>query len=182
MARPVLIILGLLGFFSCRNSIQEVRATAAMYEPATEIGRNIHMKYTDGQKLLMTLEAREIIRHNEKEPWTEFPAGVIIRFYNDSAQSPTVLQAGYARQYEQKNLLTFRDSVKITGPEHSLVTDELTWNQKEHTIHTDKFVKIVTPNERISGTGLEADEDLSHYKILNITGTVHVEEPTDENL
>ena len=64
-----------------------------------------------------------------------------------------------------------------------LYTDELIWNEKEERIYSDKFVRIVTPEQRISGNGFEADQEFTVYKVKEITGQVYVESnETDEDL
>ena len=57
-----------------------------------------------------------------------------------------------------------------------LETEKLIWEEKNASIRTESAIRITTPNEIITGYGLEADEDFSNYSIRNISGIVNVEE------
>ena len=178
-----ILILSFL-LFSCNNDIQQVKQTARMYEPTLERASNIVMDYSAEGVRIMTLTAPLIIRHQVKEAYLEFPEGIHIEFYGDSSSTGTSLSARKAIKYETKNQTIFSDSVRVKNANgYQLFTDELIWDEDEETVSSDKFVKIVTPDERLTGTGLNAKQDLSNYKILNITGTVHVKKnTTNENL
>jgi len=184
MLKLIFLFIVALVFTSCRNDIEQVKQTAKMYEPSLERASNIIMYYSTEGIQKMTLKAPLIIRHQVKEAYLEFPDGIEIEFYGDSSTTGTKLTARKAIKYEAKNETIFSDSVHIINANgYQLFTDELIWDENKQSIKSDKFVKIVTPDERLTGTGLSAKQDLSNYKILNITGTVHVKKNTnDKNL
>jgi lipopolysaccharide assembly outer membrane protein LptD (OstA) len=64
--------------------------------------------------------------------------------------------------------------INIKG--EKLNSEELIWNNKNKKIYTEKFVTIQTKDEIIYGDGLEANEDLTNYKIKKIRGTIQVKE------
>jgi hypothetical protein len=57
-----------------------------------------------------------------------------------------------------------------------LTSEHLLWFESERKIRTQGFVRIVTPNERIQGYDLVADEDLATYTLARVTGQVTFEE------
>ena len=67
---------------------------------------------------------------------------------------------------EVKNLLT----------DEQLNTEELFWKRTTKKIFTDKFVTIRQQGDVIYGEGLDADQDLSHYDIINPHGHTEIEE------
>ncbi len=58
----------------------------------------------------------------------------------------------------------------------TLRTEALTWDEAGRSLRTDGFVQIVTPEERLQGYRLVADENLETYSLARITGQVTVEE------
>jgi hypothetical protein len=55
-----------------------------------------------------------------------------------------------------------------------LNTEELRWDQDSGKIYTDQFVRITTPDQIITGTGLVSDQSFSDWEILNVSGTLNV--------
>jgi hypothetical protein len=51
-------------------------------------------------------------------------------------------------------------------------TEKLFWTRNDGKVFTNDAVKITTRDEIILGEGLEATEDFSDLKILNVTGTL----------
>ncbi len=52
-----------------------------------------------------------------------------------------------------------------TSDNRTLVSEWIEWKEDDRLLRTDRFVQITTPDEVVSGTGLEASEDLSSYRI-----------------
>lgn len=70
----------------------------------------------------------------------------------------------------------YGDVVVVTQEGKRLYSEQLTWLQADRSIRTRRFVRIVTPTERVQGNGLVADEDLATYQIGRFTAEVEVEE------
>ena len=58
----------------------------------------------------------------------------------------------------------------------TLYTEKLIWVEKEDRIYTDTYVRIVRRDEIIFGDGLESNQQFTRYKILNIKGTIALNE------
>lgn len=68
-------------------------------------------------------------------------------------------------------------NVVVTTEEgRRLESEYLTWNQRDRTIRTRRFVQITTPNESVQGNGLIADEDLETYRIGRFRAEVEVDD------
>lgn len=103
------------------------------------------------------------------------PKGLKLVFYNDSMGVSSRLTANYGISYENSHEMIVRDNVQVVNVNGEIMnTEELIWNSKTEKITSDKFVKIQTKDEIIYGDGLEANQDLTNYKIRKIRGTIHL--------
>jgi LPS export ABC transporter protein LptC len=66
--------------------------------------------------------------------------------------------------------------VAVNADGDTLKTEKLTWLQKEKRIFSDKYVRIIRSDQVITGIGLESDENLKNWKILQPKGTLYVNE------
>jgi hypothetical protein len=51
-----------------------------------------------------------------------------------------------------------------------LNTEKLIWDQNRQLIYTDKFVRITTPSEVLTGEGMESTQDFSDWTIKTPRG------------
>lgn len=170
--------------WQCASDIEEVEETAARYAPAVERGKDITLLYNEEGQQRIKLTAPQIVQHKIDDAYVEFPEGLNVWFYNDSMQTVSTLTARYAIRYEKELQTIFRDSVVIhnrLGEE--VYTEEMTWDEGEEKVYSDKFVRIITPDKRLTGKGFEANQEFTDYTIQQITGQVYVQsDQTDENL
>ena len=169
---------------SCRSDINKVKETAAMYEPSKETGYDIEMLYSDWGNIKIKLLAPVVVRHQTENPYLEFPKGLHLYFYDEQMNVESELQAKYAIRYENIQQTIFRDSVHIENVKNETMdSEELIWDEKNERIYSNKLVKVVTPEERITGTGFTAAQDFSSYKFTNITAIFNVStDKIDEDL
>lgn len=176
LIRGFAVLLLAIGIQACGHSMDEVRETVARYEPATETGRNITLNYFEDGIHKARLTAPVIVSHKAQEPYMEFPEGLNMRFFDANKRETGTLSARYAIRNEKKRETIFRDSVVVRNEKNEeLFTEEMIWDEDNAIIYSDKFVRIVTPEERITGRGFEADQEFKSYTIKNITGQVYVE-------
>jgi len=178
MQKLVLIIFLLLPvFYSCENDITEINKIASPEDAQIEVGKKIELLYSSNGKVRARLIAPELLRHRTKTPFTEMPKGLKMYFYNDSMVSESKLTAKYGISYEKSNEMIVRDSVVVINLKgEKLETEELVWNEQTQKITSSKFVKIQTKDEIIYGDGMEANSDLTNYKIKKIRGTIRLKE------
>ena len=178
MQKLVLIIFLLLPvFYSCENDITEINKIASLEDAQIEVGKKIELLYSSNGKVRARLIAPELLRHRTKTPFTEMPKGLKMYFYNDSMVSESKLTAKYGISYEKSNEMIVRDSVVVINLKgEKLETEELVWNEQTQKITSSKFVKIQTKDEIIYGDGMEANSDLTNYKIKKIRGTIRLKE------
>lgn len=139
------------------------------------VGYNIYTNYTDSGKVKMRMWAPE---QQELETGDRvFPKGIKIDFYEKGKVSST-LTAKQATFSKVTGVYTVRNNVVIQSNDQNkkLNTEELKWFPKTHRvkIENDKFVKIQTQTEILTGMGLDASEDFRSYKIKKPQGVFAV--------
>lgn len=155
---------------------KEVHKFQKPYAGPQLIVSNIRALVSDSGKPQILMSAPQQIEYETGNRY--FPNGIQIDFYDeDTAKKPSQLTAKKGKFDKNKNLYTVTEDVVIQNyVEHKkLQTEELHWNPQTHKIFTDKFVKIQTPEELLTGTGLESNEDFSSYKILKVAGIFPVD-------
>ncbi len=168
----------LLSVAACTNSINEINAVTGRERVGEDHGSDVTILYSKGGKIQARLFAHTFIRaEGANPPYTEMKDGMKVEFFNDSAQIRSTLTARYARAYERESNVLIRDSVHIINDKgEQLYTKELVWNQRLQKFFTEKPVRIITPTQVLTGTGMEASQDFSEYQIRNITGSVQVQQ------
>ena len=170
------IIFGMMFFVSCVNDIDEVNNAAKLAEPGVERGKNIELFYSEYGNVKVRVTAPTVTRFLTDNPYTEFNDGLKVDFYNDSLRVTSHLTANYGIRYENEMKTIMRNDVQVVNENNEhLSTEELIWDEKNHIIYSDKFVKITTPDQVIYGEGMEADEQLTTYKIKKPQGTIRTE-------
>lgn len=108
----------------------------------------------------------------------EFPEGIYIEFYEVDGTISATLKANKAFYNKENDLYTGVGDVIVRNikKEEQLNTEELFWKQNEQRVYTDKFVRIESEGDILTGEGLTAKQDFSSYKILKPTGTYSMPE------
>ena len=176
------IIFGMILMVSCVNDIDDVNNAAKLAEPGVERGKNIELFYSEYGNVKVRVTAPTVTRFLTDNPYTEFNDGLKVDFYNDSLRVTSNLTANYGIRYENEMKTIMRNDVQVVNENNEhLSTEELIWDEKNHKIYSDKFVKITTPDQVIYGEGMEADEQLTTYKIKKPQGTIRTEMDATES-
>jgi len=170
---------GMIMFFSSceQNSIEKINAlTSEINAPDISV-TNTEIIYSEGAFIKVKIISPEINRYLLiEEPYTEFPKGLHVEFY-DSLQRPSShIKANYCIFNENEKLWTAEHDVVAVGEKgDTLNTEYLIWDQNKKIVYTDRYVRITNKDGIMHGKGFEAKQDLSTYKILNPRGTISVE-------
>ncbi len=164
--------------FSCERDTEAIiNLTKADTMPAMTV-KNICV--TQSEKGMITLElTAPLLRAFEgKDPYTEFPQGVHIVFFDSLMRPKSELTAGYGVSYDSRNTMEARNDVVIRNfnKREQLNTEKLTWDQNRRKVFTDEFVKITQVDKIVHGKGMESDEVFDNWVIRNVTGTIYVSE------
>lgn len=163
-------IPGLTLFFivSCKEPVK-VKVIKPYKGPSMVVYKLVALLTDSAQPKILMKAPRQIEYENGNR---DFPDGVFIEFYGEKNQKSSILTSKKAKYNKEKNVYTATEDVQIINKEEgkTLNTEELHWNPATKKIYTDKFVQIKSPDQLLTGTGLEANEDFSSYRILKVSG------------
>ena len=173
------ILLGIIFlFFSCtKNEIEKINSiTDKSNLPDLRI-ENTEIIYSEYGKTKTKLISPLIKRYiNIEKPYTEFPKGIHVFFYDSLQNEIASIRSNYAINNESENLWIAENDVQVVNTKgDTLNTEYLTWNQKKKKIYTDEYVRMTYKDGIIHGKGLEANEDLTNWEIQNISGIINID-------
>ncbi len=162
---------------SCHNETSEINELMSRQSFTEDKAEDVVIIFSENGKVKGRLFATEfIVNEHARPPYMDARKGLRIESYNDSTQLQSVLTAKYGRYYMQKGNILLRDSIVVVNSEGKrLTTEELVWNDQLKKFYTEKFVSIKTPTQVMYGDGLEANQDFTWYKIINIKGMMQVD-------
>jgi LPS export ABC transporter protein LptC len=163
---------------SCKNDIETINALTNELELPDISGFNIEISYTDSGILKGKIIAPEANDYNRKEePFTEFPKGMKVLFYDLAGNPESYIQAKYAIFYKKKQLWEARGQVLAENPgkKEKLETEQIFWDQKTKRIYSEEFATITNQTGVFYGeNGFEAKEDLSKWWMKGYKGKINV--------
>lgn len=177
--RNIVSIFIVAMFFSCSNSVQEVRDFLA--DKNLPIGEvyNVDLKYTDSGMVRFRLKAPLMLDFSNREfqPYSEFPKGIKITSIERNRDSITI-DGNYAISYKKTEVSEIKNNVIIYNfaQKHKLQTNQIYWDQKTHYFFTDDKFIFFTHTDTIRGVGFEASEDLKNWWVKNQTGVLQIKE------
>ncbi|CAN5456785.1 hypothetical protein BH23BAC1_BH23BAC1_02310 [soil metagenome] len=142
--------------------------------PVLEVDSSLTL-YSDSAKVrVKVIAAKQFEFSNGNQ---EFPEGIYIEFYEVDGVLSSTLKADKGFYTKESDLYTAIGNVILISllKDEKLNTEELFWKRIEQRVYTDKFVRIETNEDILTGEGLTAKQDFSSYKILKPAGTYSIE-------
>ena len=167
MNRYLLFSLSLLvSLFSCREGVDP--ESLQVYDGPVNSAQNIHILHSDSAVLRSEITAPKQLEFANGN--LEFPEGIDIQFFNLQGQLETTMRADKGYFLRDQNLYKGEGNVQVKNlpKDQRLQTEELFWNQAERKIYTEKFVTIQERQTIFNGTGMEADDGFSTYKLKKV--------------
>ena len=174
-ALALLIVLTFSACFS--NDKEELKVVEDEQERPSLIVRDLHTTVTDSGFIKYDFETVELMQYdNVEEPYINFPKGLKFKMFSNKGKIlKTTIKCNNAKYYKEKNLWELNNDVEArTEKGDVLNTEQLFWDTKAHKINSEKFVRISTKNQVITGYGFESDEKLSKYEIKNPGGEIEI--------
>lgn len=164
-------------FFSCNNSLNEIKKIGVSENEPIGIAENIHLKYTDsGVVKAILLSPKMFDYRNRAFPFSEFPEGINLELFDDDNQKSIVL-ADYAIIYDNTDLMDLQGHVVITTKDNdTLFAEQLFYDQKREWLFTNKPVTFRTGLDLINGNGFDSDTKFKNAEVLEINGIITVDE------
>ena len=91
---------------------------------------------------------------------------VFVTIHDSTGAVSAMIEADQVFYHRDREYFIARGGVLMkTDDDRTLMTERVEWWEEDQVLRTDEFVHIATPEEVVSGVGLEATEDLSSYQI-----------------
>lgn len=164
-------------FYACENNnLEEIKAISAPNELPVMEAENFETTYTDSGIVRFTLKAPKLLRfENDGKTFSEFPVGVEIKQFDAEKNIVSSITADYAKEFLKEEKWEAKNNVIVTNAEgDTLKTDYLIWDRKNGKIFTEEFVKIISEDKVITGTGLVSDQEMKDWEIKKPQGDVWV--------
>lgn len=173
MRKSIFIILLIL--ISCTNDKKEVRTLFSIddvKDSPDQISYDFSVYFMDSSLVKAYLKA-DRARIYEKQKLTKLDSNVLVDFYSKEngkkvsnlvADSVTINDAT-KDMTAMGNVVVVSDSNKTT-----IRTSLLKWRNDTRKLTSDRYVKIVSPEQEIEGIGFESDETLKNYTIYKVKG------------
>ena len=166
-------IFSLLLFSACENDMEKVKLLSSKGVEPIESSSNIKILYSDSARLQTEITAPEMNHFETENSYLEMPLGLKAIVYDNEGKVKSRISADYGINYTREQKMEVKKNVVVVNEKgEQLNTEHLIWDEKSAKLRSDEFVKITTKDEIIFGTGLEANEDFTKYKIFNIKGTL----------
>ena len=178
---PLLFFFSLCGLLiSCDSEMAE-EAEKTIYQGPLRTLDNAEIIHSDSARLKARILADKV--YNMQNGDREAPEGMFITFYEKDGSKSSTLKADYAYFTEENKIWHAQGNVIVHNIENqeTLKTEELFWDPQSGDVSTEKFVKIETPEEVITGTGLVAKQDFSTWSLKQPEGIFVIEDEEGTN-
>jgi LPS export ABC transporter protein LptC len=176
----VFILLLLLLLTACENDIEKINMLNTGGDYPDVKGQDIEVIYSDSAKVKVQMFAKELNQFNRAEkPYSEFPQGMKVYFFDDSMEIESEIHANYAIYYNDEKLWHAKGNVIAenhrTG--ERLDTEELFWDEEKEEIYSDSYTRIVNENGTFYGqNGFRSNQSLTEYTLIGSKGVVNIQE------
>ena len=172
-----LIIATWLVIVSCENDIEKIKKISSTEELPAVTAEGYELIYSDSTVVRYKIKTPQMIIHdNEKEPYTEFPQGVLIVQYDSRMNITSNITSQYAKYFNKEDRWEAKNNVVAVNQKgDTLKTEFLVWDKKKAKIYSDQFVKIIQKDQVINGTSFESNEDFSEYTFKNLKGQMYLD-------
>ncbi|MFV0377367.1 MAG: LPS export ABC transporter periplasmic protein LptC [Mangrovibacterium sp.] len=164
-------------FFSCANKVEKIKELAIDEKLPGMIAENFEMLYSDSAIVRFKMITPKMIRHDqEKDPFTEFPAGIEIEKFDGKMKVVSRITANYAQYIDkEKKWIAKNNVIAINEAGDSLKTEELIWEEDKGRIYSELFVRIIRKDQIINGIGFESDQEMQNWEVKKPTGTLYID-------
>ncbi len=167
-----LIVILLIGCDDPKKKVFKKTDSIDVNITPDQIAYNVEVAFVDSSFTKAILNADRGRIFNSKFE-TLLDGGLEVQFLSEySGKRVSLLTADSAKIDDRtKNMLATGNVIVISDSSRTkLETSLLEWNNSTRKLYSTAYVKITTPMEIIEGYGFESDPNLTHYKILKVSG------------
>lgn len=176
--RGVIVAFLIYSVYSCNTDIQKVQQLTKLDSIPDIAIDSIFVKQSESGIITLELSAPELKSFVGRDPYTLFPKGVRIIFYDSLMRPKSELTAKYGISWDNRKIMEAKGDVVVKNyAKHAqLNTEHLTWDENRRKMISDQFVKITTPDKIVTGKSMESDEVFDNWVVRNVSGTFYVNE------
>ena len=173
---PLFLFLSFILLLSSCNSETATQGEKAIYQGPMRTLENAEIFHSDSGRVKAIVKTKKL--YNLQNEDREVPEGMFITFFKKDGVISATLESDYAYYYNETKIWKAQGNVIIHNMENkeTLKTEELFWDPTAGDVSTEKFVKIETPEEVITGTGLKAKQDFSSWSLKQPEGVFVIED------
>jgi LPS export ABC transporter protein LptC len=174
----LMVVILVFMIYSCSNDIKKVNALTSLDSIPDICIDKIIVKQSESGTITLELTAPQLRSFIGREPYTEFPKGIRIVFFDSLMRPKSELTAKYGISWDNKRIMEAKGDVVVKNfaKQAQLNTEHLTWNENNKKMISDQFVKITTPDKIVTGSGMESDEVFDNWVVRNVAGIFYVNE------
>lgn len=183
-AISIILLIALFAFYSCRpNKPEEIREFTNLEELPSMTIESLTTTITDSGKIKYRFVTPEMKQFDKREkPAIEFNKGLHLIIFDNEQKIDAQIKSKRAIYHETDKLWELSNDVEAVNTTGEVINTELLfWDMKKQTVYSDKFIKITTDTEIITGYGFESDERMENYKIKNISGILNIDQESMSN-
>ena len=162
---------------SCEDNFQEIQNINSKNILPIGITENLKLIYTDSAKVKAILYS-DLNKDftNQSFPYSEFPEGVKITFY-DNDLNETIVTSDYAITYNKTNIVNWIGNVVINNFDGSeLKTKQLYWDPEQEWLFTEEKFSFKNIDYDIVASRLDANRSFTIFNTGKLDGKVLVED------
>ena len=173
-----IIFVVLTGLFSsCENDIEKINLfTGNSNDYPDIVGENIEVIYSDSAKVKVQMHAPVLKQYNNvEEPYSEFPKGLIVYFYDKFQEIESEISADYAIYETENKLWHAKGNVKAKNLQSGdrLDSEEMYWDEEKEEIYSNTFTRIVNENGTFYGeSGFKSNQNLTKYQLIGVRNSI----------
>ena len=162
-------------YFGCAESNSNKPEVASSIDslnlPDSELG-DATIRLHNRDRVTTEIDAQVIRKFERLDSTMAYVVNINIFDSNGVATTNIVGDSGVIRE-DNPRIDMYGNVVVISDDSIKLETEYLYWLGGNAKIHSDAFVKITIGNDIMTGVGLEADQDLFPFRILDqVSGTI----------
>ncbi len=162
-------------FFSfliaCESNFDEIKQINKQLKIPVGITDNFVLKYTDSANVKAVLESpKNYDFTNQNFPYSEFPDGLKIEFF-DPNDGSTVVSSDYGIVYYETKIVSLVGNVKIVSSDgSSILAPQMYWDPDEEWLFTEKNIIFSGKDYNIKANKLDADRSFKLLKTGQLNG------------
>jgi len=172
LLRIVFLLFILVVLQSCKNDLESIIDINKYSRTPAAITENFNLKYTDSAIVKAVLNSPLNLDYtNQTFPYTEFPEGLNIRFYENKNDSTNV-SANYGIVYYKTKIVSLKGNVIIQSSDgNKIKSTQIYWDPEQEWLFTEEDIVFSSNEYDINANKLDADRSFKLLKTGQLNGS-----------